>query len=111
MTVSITELKKINNFVSNIEELYENELIYRMVIVYNNNLNTYLEFLRNNNNSVYVVRNDEFIYETDYSKLDCRILMVNDKYYKKFIKNNSNSYFYNYTLFTPCCNKNNILNI
>jgi len=110
MTISIRELSKINEFVSDIEELYQTELIYRMIIVYNKNLNTYIEFLRDNNNSVYVVK-DEDDEVCDYSKLDYRILMVKDIKYNSFIKNNVNSYFYNYILFTPCCNKNNVVNI
>lgn len=110
MTISIRELSKINEFVSDIEELYQTELIYRMIIVYNKNLNTYIEFLKNNNNSVYVVK-DEDDEVCDYSKLDYRILMVKDTKYNSFIKNNVNSYFYNYILFTPCCNKNNVVNI
>jgi len=77
MTISIRELSKINEFVSDIEELYQTELIYRMIIVYNKNLNTYIEFLRDNNNSVYVVK-DEDDEVCDYSKLDYRILMVKD---------------------------------
>ena len=110
MTISIRELSKINEFVSDIEELYQTELIYRMIIVYNKNLNTYIEFLRDKNNSVYVVK-DEDDKVCDYSKLDYRILMVKDTKYNSFIKNNVNSYFYNYILFTPCCNKNNVVNI
>jgi hypothetical protein len=109
MTISIRELSKINEFVSDIDELYQTELIYRMILVYNKNLNTYIEILRDNNNSVYVVKDGEEV--CDYSKLDYRILMVKDTKYNSFIKNNVNSYFYNYILFTPCCNKNNVVNI
>ncbi len=42
MTISIRELSKINEFVSDIDELYQTELIYRMILVYNKILNTYI---------------------------------------------------------------------
>ena len=58
--------------------------------------------LEQNNNSVYVVNNKK----VNYDKLDSRILMVNDKRFKKFVEKNGSD-FYNLVVYTPCSSNNN----
>lgn len=104
MTIAIQSIESFSDFVNKLEEVYKNQLIYRTLIVYGNktHVSIYKHMLEQYNNSVYVVNNKK----VDYDKLDCRILMVNDKMFKDFVEKNGSD-FYNLVMYTPCSSNNN----
>lgn len=104
MTIAIQSIESFSDFVNKLEEVYKNQLIYRTLIVYGNEKYVYIYkyMLEQNNNSVYVVNNKK----VNYDKLDSRILMVNDKRFKKFVEKNGSD-FYNLVVYTPCSSNNN----
>ena len=104
MTIAIQSIESFSDFVNKLEEVYKNQLIYRTLIVYGNEkyVSIYKYMLEQNNNSVYIVNNKK----VDYDKLDCRIIMVNDKKIKDFVEKNGRE-FYNLVMYTPCSSNNN----
>ena len=105
MTIAIQSIESFSDFVNKLEEVYKNQLIYRTLIVYGNKkyVPIYKYMLEQNNNSVYVVKNNNNI---NYDKLDYRILMVNDKKFKDFVEKNGSN-FYNLVIHTPCSSSYN----
>tara|TARA_B000000477_G_scaffold79338_1_gene66764 strand:- start:749 stop:1078 length:330 start_codon:yes stop_codon:yes gene_type:complete len=107
MTLAINSIESFSDFVNKLEEVYKNQSVYRTLIVYGLKKNgvIYKYLLENNNNSVYMINDDKY---SNYDKLDCRILMIEQTNYEKFIDNNGNEFF-SHLVNTPCCKNNNLL--
>jgi len=101
MTINIKDIDIYNNFIDKIENINKTYLIYRMIIVYKNNVELYKFSLENYDNSVYIVNN----LDIDFDKLDYRILMVHENDIQKIA---NKSYYYNLITFAPCCTCFNI---
>tara|TARA_B110000259_G_C14008463_1_gene398751 strand:- start:354 stop:683 length:330 start_codon:yes stop_codon:yes gene_type:complete len=107
MTIAINSIDSFSDFVNNFEDVYKNQLVYRTLIVYGLKKNgaIYKYLFEHNNNSVYMINDDEY---SNYDKLDCRILMIEQSKYNQFIVNNGNDFF-SHLINTPCCKNNNLL--
>ena len=103
MTIATNSIELFSDFVNKLEEVYKNQSVYRTLIVYGLKKNgaIYKYLLEHNNNSVYMINEDKY---SNYDKLDCRILMIEQNKYDKFIDNNGNDFFSN-LINTQCCKK------
>ena len=103
MTIATNSIELFSYFVNKLEEVYNNQSVYRTLIVYGLKKNgaIYKYLLEHNNNSVYMINEDKY---SNYDKLDYRILMIEQNKYDKFIDNNCNDFF-SHLINTPCCKK------
>ena len=71
--------------INRLEELYSNYLVYRTIIVCDDNsLDKYVNILRENNYDSYVLKDYEAA--IDYDSLDVRIFLIEKGHFIKFIK-------------------------
>ena len=71
--------------INRLEELYSNYLVYRTIIVCDDNsLDKYVNILRENNYDSYVLKDYEAV--VDYDSLDVRIFLIEKGHFIKFIK-------------------------
>lgn len=78
--------KLLSEFVNNIENhIYSNELIYRSILVVNDNEESIIlkNILTRNDHVVFII--DEIFPFLDYNNIDCRILIMNQNTLIKFI--------------------------
>jgi hypothetical protein len=79
--------------INRLEELYSNNLVYRTIIVCDdNNLDKYNNILNNNNYTAYILK--DYDNTIEYDSLDVRIFLIEKERFIKFI----NSYIYNQNL-------------
>jgi hypothetical protein len=73
-----------HEIINRLEELYSNYLVYRTIIVCdNNNLTKYVNILKENNYDTYVLK--EYDAVIDYDSLDIRIFLIEKRDFIKFI--------------------------
>ncbi len=71
--------------INRLEELYSNYLVYRTIIVCDDNsLDKYVNILRENNYDSYVLK--EYEAAIDYDSLDVRIFLIEKGHFIEFIK-------------------------
>ena len=71
--------------INRLEELYSNYLVYRTIIVCDDNsLDKYVNILRENNYDCYVLK--DYDAAINYDSLDVRIFLIEKGYFIKFIK-------------------------
>jgi hypothetical protein len=76
--------------INRLEELYSNNLVYRTIIVCDdNNLDKYNNILNNNNYTAYILK--DYDNTIEYDSLDVRIFLIEKERFIKFI----NAYIYN----------------
>jgi hypothetical protein len=79
--------------INRLEELYSNNLVYRTIIVCDdNNLDKYNNILNNNNYTEYIL--NDYYNTIEYDSLDVRIFLIEKERFIKFI----NAYIYNQNL-------------
>jgi hypothetical protein len=79
--------------INRLEELYSNNLVYRTIIVCDdNNLDKYNNILNTNNYTVYILK--DYDNTIEYDSLDVRIFLIEKERFIKFI----NAYIYNQNL-------------
>jgi hypothetical protein len=89
-----------NQFVEDLDNIYKIHLIYRTIVVCDDNLADYKELLENKDFSVYVVK---AVSNINYDTLDHRIILVNNEMVEDFLNNiiaNNIDNFYTYITFT-----------
>jgi hypothetical protein len=95
-----------HDIVNGLDYLYSKHLIYRTIIVCEDNeLDNYKFQLETHDHSVYVLTKYESI---DYDIIDTRIYMISEENFINFIeeyKLNDDRYFYNAVVFTSQKNK------
>jgi len=85
--------------INRLDELYSNYLVYRTIIVCDdNNLGKYVNILKENNYDTYALK--EYDAAIDYDSLDIRIFLIEKRDFIKFISeyidnDNDKVYFYN----------------
>ena len=83
--------------INRLDELYSNYLVYRTIIVCDdNNMGKYVNILKENNYDTYALK--EYDAAIDYDSLDIRIFLIEKKDFIKFISeyiDNDKVYFYN----------------
>ena len=83
--------------INRLDELYSNYLVYRTIIVCDdNNLGKYVNILKENNYDTYALK--EYDVAIDYDSLDIRIFLIEKRDFIKFISeyiDNDKVYFYN----------------
>ena len=73
-----------HEIINRLDELYSNYLVYRTIIVCdNNNLDKYVNILRENNYDTYALK--EYDVAIDYDLLDIRIFLIEKRDFIKFI--------------------------
>lgn len=78
-------LLMICDIINRLDELYSNHLVYRTIIVCDdNNLGKYVNILKANNYDSYALK--EYDAAIDYDSLDVRIFLIEKGYFIKFIK-------------------------
>ena len=71
--------------INRLEELYSNYLVYRTIIVCDDNsLDKYVNILRENNYDCYALK--DYDAAINYDSLDVRIFLIEKGYFIKFIK-------------------------
>jgi hypothetical protein len=89
-----------NNFVDELENIYRTHLIYRTIVVCNDDVIEYKKLLEDNEFSVYVINT---ISNINYDALDYRILLIKSELFEDFLSNiisNKMSDFYTFIKFT-----------
>jgi hypothetical protein len=96
-TIITNKVLMTHEIINRLDELYSNYLVYRTIIVCdNNNLTKYDNILRGNNYDTYVLK--EYDAAIDYDSLDIRIFLIEKRDFIKFISeyiDNDKVYFYN----------------
>ena len=94
------KLDLINQFVDKLDNIYKTNLIYRTIVVCNDDISEYKILLESNDYSVYTVNT---VSNINYDALDCRIILIKHDIIEEFldsiISNNINN-FYTYITFT-----------
>ena len=89
-----------NNFIDELENLYKTHLIYRTIVVCNNDIIEYKILLEDKEFSVYVI---DTISNINYDTLDYRILLIKSELFEEFLSNvisNKMNNFYTFIKFT-----------
>ena len=89
-----------NNFVDELENIYRTHLIYRTIVVCNDDVVEYKKLLEDKEFSVYVINTNSNI---NYDELDYRILLIKSEIFEDFLNNiisNKISNFYTFIKFT-----------
>lgn len=94
------KLDLINQFVDKLDNIYKTHLIYRTIVVCNDDISEYKNLLESKDYSVHTVNTFSNI---NYDDLDCRIILIKHDIIEEFldciISNNINN-FYTYITFT-----------
>lgn len=91
-----------NQFVEELDNIYKTQLVYRTIVVCNNDIEEYKRLLEKKDFSVYVVDVDA-IATINYDALDYRIILIKNTLFEEFLNNiisNNNTDFYTYIAFT-----------
>lgn len=100
-----------NQFVEKLDNIYKTHLIYRTIVVCNDDISEYKILLENKDFSVYIVNT---VSNVNYDALDYRIILIKrdiiEDFLNNIISNNINN-FYTYITFTDDNNdiKNKII--
>ena len=89
-----------NNFVDELENIYRTHLIYRTIVVCNDDVIEYKKLLEDKEFSVYVINT---ISNINYDALDYRILLIKSELFEEFLNNiisNNLNNFYTFIKFT-----------
>jgi hypothetical protein len=89
-----------NQFVEELDNIYKTHLIYRTIVVCNDDILEYKDLLENKEFSVYVVNS---ITNINYDTLDYRIILIKKDLFEDFLNNiisNNINNFYTYITFT-----------
>ena len=94
------KLDLINQFVEKLDNIYKTHLIYRTIVVCNDDILEYKNLLENKDFSVYIVNT---VSNINYDALDYRIILIKydiiEDFLNNIISNNINN-FYTYITFT-----------
>ena len=88
-------------FVDELDNIYKTNIIYRTIVVCNDDLAEYKRLLEHKDFSVYVV--DTITSSINYDALDNRIILIKYSLFEEFLNNiisNNNTDFYTYIAFT-----------
>ena len=91
-----------NQFVEELDNIYKTQLVYRTIVVCNNDIEEYKRLLEKKDFSVYVVDVDA-IATINYDALDYRVILIKHSFFEEFLNNiisNNNTDFYTYIAFT-----------
>jgi hypothetical protein len=91
-----------NQFVEELDNIYKTKLIYRTIVVCNDDIEEYKRLLENKDFSVYVVDVDA-IATINYDALDHRVILIKHSLFEAFLNNiirNNITDFYTYIAFT-----------
>lgn len=91
-----------NQFVEELDNIYKTQLVYRTIVVCNDDIEEYKRLLEKNDFSVYVVEVDA-IATINYDTLDYRVILIKHSLFEEFLNNiisNNNTDFYTYIAFT-----------
>jgi hypothetical protein len=91
-----------NQFVEELDNIYKTQLVYRTIVVCNNDIEEYKRLLEKKDFSVYVVDVDA-IATINYDALDYRVILIKHTLFEEFLNNiisNNNTDFYTYIAFT-----------
>jgi hypothetical protein len=89
-----------NQFVEELDNIYKTHLIYRTIVVCNDDILEYKDLLENKEFSVYVVNS---ISNINYDTLDHRIILIKNNLIEDFLNNiiiNNINNFYTFIKFT-----------
>jgi len=89
-----------NNFVEELDNIYKSHLIYRTIVVCNDDVLEYKKLLENKDYSVYVINT---ISNINYDTLDYRIFLIKSDLFEEFLNNiisNKMNDFYTFIKFT-----------
>ena len=73
-----------NNFVEELDNIYKSHLIYRTIVVCNDDVSEYKKLLENKDFSVYVINAISII---NYDALDYRIFLIKSDLFEDFLNN------------------------
>ena len=91
-----------NQFVEELDNIYKTHLVYRTIVVCNDDIKEYKRLLEKKDFSVYVVEVDA-IATINYDTLDYRVILIKHSLFEEFLNNiisNNNTDFYTYIAFT-----------
>ena len=91
-----------NQFVEELDNIDKTQLVYRTIVVCNNDIEEYKRLLEKKDFSVYVVDVDA-IATINYDALDYRVILIKNTLFEEFLNNiisNNNTDFYTYIAFT-----------
>ena len=91
-----------NQFVEELDNIYKTQLVYRTIVVCNDDIEEYKRLLEKKDFSVYVVDVDA-IATINYDALDYRVILIKHTLFEEFLNNiisNNNTDFYTYIAFT-----------
>lgn len=91
-----------NQFVEELDNIYKTQLVYRTIVVCNDDIKEYKRLLEKKDFSVYVVEVDA-IATINYDALDYRVILIKHSLFEEFLNNiisNNNTDFYTYIAFT-----------
>ena len=91
-----------NQFVEELDNIYKTQLVYRTIVVCNNDIEEYKRLLEKKDFSVYVLDVDA-IATINYDALDYRVILIKNTLFEEFLNNiisNNNTDFYTYIAFT-----------
>jgi hypothetical protein len=91
-----------NQFVEELDNIYKTQLIYRTIVVCNDDLAEYKRLLEMKDFSVYVVDTDA-LSNINYDALDYRVILIKHTLFEEFLNNiiqNNITDFYTYIAFT-----------
>jgi hypothetical protein len=91
-----------NQFVEELDNIYKTQLVYRTIVVCNDDIKEYKRLLEKKDFSVYVVEVDA-IATINYDALDYRVILIKHSFFEEFLNNiisNNNTGFYTYIAFT-----------
>ena len=91
-----------NQFVEELDNIYKTQLVYRTIVVCNDDIEEYKRLLEKKDFSVYVVEVDA-IATINYDTLDYRVILIKHSLFEEFLNNiisNNNTDFYTYIVFT-----------
>jgi hypothetical protein len=84
-TIIVNKVLMTREIINRLEELYSNYLVYRTIIVCDDNsLDKYVNILRENNYDFYVLK--DYDAAVNYDSLDVRIFLIEKGHFIKFIK-------------------------
>ena len=84
-TIIVNKVLMTHEIINRLEELYSNYLVYRTIIVCDDNsLDKYVNILRENNYDCYALK--DYDAAINYDSLDVRIFLIEKGHFIKFIK-------------------------
>ena len=89
-----------NQFIEKLENIYKTHLIYRTIVVCDDDIFEYKNLLEKKEFSVYIVNS---ISNINYDALDYRIILIKNNIFEDFLNNlilNNNIDFYTFITFT-----------